>query len=137
MKKRVLLTLGLIGLLTLGGCSDTEKKLGTLSAPQQIIVQSNDGKSLIIFDEVANAQYYNIYINDMSITVKGDGSGTVEFDASRRAKKEVDKLMLIDNTEASSVSSMLGAAAMTYVASLVSSLLNLLRLIIMLRDRED
>lgn len=61
----------------------------------------------------------------------------VEFDASRRAKREVDKLMLIDTSEISSVSSMLSAAAMTYVASLISSLLNLLRLIIMLRDRED
>lgn len=61
----------------------------------------------------------------------------VEFDASRRAKKEIDKLMLSENSELSSVSSMLGAAAMTYVASVISSLLNLLRLIIMLRDRED
>ncbi len=83
MKKRVLLTLGLLSVLMLGGCKETEKKLGTLSAPQQVSVQSNDGKSLIIFDEVENAQYYNIYINDMSITVKGDGSGTVEFDASK------------------------------------------------------
>lgn len=83
MKKKVLLTLGLLSILMLGGCQDTEKKLGTLSAPQQVSVQSNDGKSLIIFDEVENAQYYNIYINDMSITVKGDGSGTVEFDASK------------------------------------------------------
>lgn len=61
----------------------------------------------------------------------------VEFDASRRAKAEVDSLMLIENDEASLVSSMLGAAAMTYVASVLSSILNLLRLILMLRDRED
>lgn len=83
MKKKVLLTLGLLGLLMLGGCKEDNNKLGTLSAPQQITVQSNGGKSLIIFDEVANAEYYNVYINDMSITVKSSGSGTIEFDATK------------------------------------------------------
>ncbi len=82
--KKVLLSFALLSVLMLGGCKDEEnKKLGTLSAPQQITVQSDEGKSLIIFDEVQNAQYYHIYINDMSVTVKGDGLGSIEFDASK------------------------------------------------------
>ena len=61
----------------------------------------------------------------------------VEFDASRRAKVQIDELSLAPNNELDAVKNMLFAAAMTYVASLVSSILNLLRLIIMLRDRND
>ena len=61
----------------------------------------------------------------------------VEFDASRRAKVQIDEVSLASNNELDAVKNMLFAAAMTYVASLVSSILNLLRLIIMLRDRND
>ena len=59
----------------------------------------------------------------------------VEFDASNRAKKELKKLNLIDDEEG--VSSMLSAAAFTYVASLISTLLNLLRLILMFSKRDE
>ncbi len=61
----------------------------------------------------------------------------VEFDASRRAKAQMEKLDLTSSNELEGVSSMLGAAAMTYVASLLSSLINLLRLIVMFRDRDN
>lgn len=61
----------------------------------------------------------------------------VEFDASKRAKEQLLKLGLVDETEAVGVSKMLSAAAMTYVASFISSLLNLLRLVIMLSGRDD
>ena len=61
----------------------------------------------------------------------------VEFDASKRAKVEIEKLGLADSSELNGVSSMLGAAAMTYVASLVSSLMNLLRLLLMLSSRDN
>lgn len=51
----------------------------------------------------------------------------VEFDASRRAKKQLQSLGLIrDPQEAIGVSKVLNAAAMTYVAALVTSLLTLL-----------
>ena len=83
MKKRFVFVFILLGLLTITGCTNSNKKLGTLSAPQEVMVQSDGNKSLIIFDEVENAQYYNIYINDMSITVKSSGSGTIQFDASK------------------------------------------------------
>ena len=61
----------------------------------------------------------------------------VEFDASNRAKKELLKLGLIDNDEQKDVKNMLGSAALTYVASLVSSILNVLRILIMLGRRDD
>lgn len=60
----------------------------------------------------------------------------VEFDASKRGREQLVKLGVIDESEEKGVKKMLDAAAFTYVASFISSLLNLLRLIIMLRDRD-
>lgn len=60
----------------------------------------------------------------------------VEFDASKRALNQLNKLKLVDGSESVYAKSMLDAAALTYVASLVSSLLSLLRLILMARDRD-
>ena len=61
----------------------------------------------------------------------------VEFDASSRAKKELLDLKIINSSEEEDVSSMLKAAALTYVASFISSLFSLLRLIIMSNRRRD
>lgn len=60
----------------------------------------------------------------------------VEFDASNRASEELVKLSLIEPDENPKVKGMLRAAAMTYVAGLVSTVLNLLRLIMILQDRD-
>lgn len=60
----------------------------------------------------------------------------VEIDASKRGMKEIEKLNLAKQEEMPNVSNMLKAAAMTYVASLASTILNLLRLIFMYRDRD-
>jgi len=60
----------------------------------------------------------------------------VEFDASKRANEELLKLNLVSSEEVVQTKSMLRAAALTYVASFISSLLNLLRLVIMLNDRD-
>ena len=62
----------------------------------------------------------------------------VEFNASKRGKMFLSKLNVVDNSEKSMASSMLMAAAMTYVASLVSTLLDLLRLVlvVMSNDRD-
>lgn len=54
----------------------------------------------------------------------------VEFDASKRGKEELNKLRLINNKELNGVSSMLFAAAMTYVASVLTSILEILRLVL-------
>ncbi len=61
----------------------------------------------------------------------------VEFDASKRAKEQLIKLGLIDNDEHEQVNKVLSAAAMTYVAGLISNLLQLLRLLILLSGRDD
>ena len=61
----------------------------------------------------------------------------VEFNASSRAKKELIELNITDSSEADGVSKMLKSAAMTYVASLISSILSLLRIVLMLNSRDD
>lgn len=61
----------------------------------------------------------------------------VEFDASKRGLSELQKLNLIESDEAESARKMLWSAALTYVASLASTILNVLRLLIMLKDNDD
>lgn len=60
----------------------------------------------------------------------------VEIDASKRGMEEIERLNLAKKEEMPNVANMLKAAAMTYVASLASTILNLLRLIFMYRDRD-
>ncbi len=62
----------------------------------------------------------------------------VELNASKRGKMFLTKLNVVEAGERSMASSMLMAAAMTYVASLISTLLELLRLvlIVMGNDRD-
>lgn len=59
----------------------------------------------------------------------------VEFDASSRALKTLESDSILEVTEVSSASKVLRAAAMTYVAALLTSLLQLLRLILMSRRK--
>lgn len=60
----------------------------------------------------------------------------VEFDASRRAIVKLEEYGLIDQEEVNSCRSVLIAAALTYVAAVAVSMLNLLRLL-GLRNRND
>jgi uncharacterized protein len=53
----------------------------------------------------------------------------VEYDASRRAKQQLVALGLVQADEAPAVRQVLNAAAMTYVAGMLSAILQLLRLI--------
>jgi Zn-dependent membrane protease YugP len=53
----------------------------------------------------------------------------VEFDASRRAKEQLVRLGIVQGNETGAVAQVLGAAAMTYVAAMVSAILNLLYLV--------
>ena len=61
----------------------------------------------------------------------------VEFNASNRALKELDKLNLIGKNDKNKAKSMLTAAAFTYVASLITSFLQILRLVLMFTSRRD
>ncbi len=58
----------------------------------------------------------------------------VEFDASRRAKKILPHLGIIDHDELPGVEKTLDAAAFTYVAAFIASLGNLLYLFMISRD---
>lgn len=60
----------------------------------------------------------------------------VEIDASKRGMKEIERLNLAQKEEMPNIANMLKAAAMTYVASLASTILNLLRLIFIYQDRD-
>lgn len=61
----------------------------------------------------------------------------VEFDASKRAKEELLKLGIVNSEELEDSNKMLFSAALTYVAGLISNLLQLLRLVLILGSRRD
>jgi Zn-dependent membrane protease YugP len=61
----------------------------------------------------------------------------VEYDASRRAKEQLIRLGLVREDERAGVSKVLDAAALTYVAALVSSMLNLLYYITLARNSRN
>lgn len=58
----------------------------------------------------------------------------VEFDASRRAKERLLRLALVGSQESRAVSQVLSAAAMTYVAAMVSAVLNLIYWVLIARS---
>ncbi len=60
----------------------------------------------------------------------------VEFDASRRAKQQLQSLGLVQGAEGVGVNKVLNAAAMTYVAAMVGAAMQLLQLLLMARDRD-
>ena len=61
----------------------------------------------------------------------------VEFDASRRALKQMTDCGILYENEVSGSKKVLGAAAMTYVASAIASILQLLRLVLLFGGRRD
>ncbi|MFR2458844.1 MAG: zinc metallopeptidase [Christensenellales bacterium] len=63
----------------------------------------------------------------------------VEFNASKRALATLEGCAILDSDELSGARAVLGAAAMTYVASALQSILNLLRLVVISGrgDRRD
>ena len=61
----------------------------------------------------------------------------VEIDASKRAIKELDKYELLDKEELSGGKAMLIAAALTYVASVATTVIQILRLILTFGGRDD
>lgn len=61
----------------------------------------------------------------------------IEFNASKRGKKQLIELELIELTEKIGVSLMLLAAALTYVSSLLVEMLQLLRYVLIFINRRD
>lgn len=60
----------------------------------------------------------------------------VELDASNRAKKEIENLSLATEEEQEGVSKMLSAAASTYLAGVLSSALEIVRLILIFTNND-
>ena len=58
-----------------------------------------------------------------------------EFDASRRALRTIDGMGLLEGEEYAGAKKVLTAAALTYVAALATTLMQLLRFLIILNDR--
>jgi len=61
----------------------------------------------------------------------------IELNASKRAEKMLLATAEMDQEEIKGVKKVLKAAALTYVASVISSILNMLRILIMLGGRDD
>jgi uncharacterized protein len=61
----------------------------------------------------------------------------VEFDASRRAKNRLLELGMITNQEERGVGKVLNAAALTYVASTLIAVLELVKYIMIFREKEN
>ena len=61
----------------------------------------------------------------------------VEFDASRRANQMLSECGYFTQEELNGVRNVLNAAALTYVASFISSLMQLVRLLLIARRRND
>ena len=83
-------------------------------------------------------QYFNIFAIGISLISLGllfeIVTLPVEIDASKRAKEELEKLNIIEKEEVRDVKSMLKAAAMTYIASVLTSILQILRLVLIFRN---
>ena len=61
----------------------------------------------------------------------------VEFDASHRALENLQDYKIVDNSEFAGAKEVLTAAALTYVAGVLASMLQIFRLIFAAKDRED
>jgi len=60
----------------------------------------------------------------------------IEFNASKRAKQQLQNENILDSIEIEGANSMLTAAAMTYVASVVTAILEIARLVLIARDND-
>ncbi len=61
----------------------------------------------------------------------------VEFDASHRAKEQLKKLGIVRDSESAGVSKVLSAAALTYVAAMIASVMELIHWILIARSGDD
>ena len=60
----------------------------------------------------------------------------VEFNASRRALKQIDELGIVTKSELSTCRGMLTAAALTYVAAVATAILEIMRLLLIMNRNE-
>ena len=83
-------------------------------------------------------QYFNIFIFGIGLITIGLifqlVTLPVEFNASKRARKELEKLNLVSKDESDGVKKMLTSAALTYVASVLTSILQIVRLFLLFNN---
>ena len=90
----------------------------------------------IIFSGSAARKAVSIAEVDLVLD-NSDGTLPVEFDASNRALKIIDERGMLTREEYDGAKRVLSAAALTYVAALLVSLAQLLRLLILFGRRRD
>ena len=61
----------------------------------------------------------------------------VEFNASKRALKEIEKYNILNKSELKACQKVLTSAALTYVASVATTIIEILRLVLIFSDRRD
>lgn len=87
------------------------------------------------FFEIVNAIYLGIIVVSASVIFELV-TLPVEIDASKKAIKELNSLNLITSEEEDKVKNVLTAAALTYVAGTLAEILQLIRLIGILKDND-
>lgn len=87
------------------------------------------------FFEIVNAIYLGIIVVSASVSFELV-TLPVEIDASKKAIKELNSLNLITSEEEDKVKNVLTAAALTYVAGTLAEILQLIRLIGILKDND-
>ena len=88
-----------------------------------------------LFAEIMNLIWLGIFLVGLGLVFQLV-TLPVEFDASSRALKELEN-ELISERDLNGIKSMLTAAAMTYVAGVLASAIEILRLILVFTNRRD
>ena len=83
------------------------------------------------------ANFFSITIGLMLVTILFQLiTLPVEYDASNKARAQLEQLSIIYDNESLEVKEMLNSAALTYVASLLVAILNIIRLIMIFNDHD-
>ncbi len=105
------------------------------------IVNLGTGLSYIIIMIGVIAQALNLIYLGIALTALGLVfqlvTLPVEFNASSRAKEEIAKLGLASGADNEGISKMLSAAALTYVAGVLASALQIIRLLLVFGGNDD
>ena len=113
-------------------------KLRTLLVPI-VNICSNIGYIFVVIGFLL--EYFDLFFLGIGLSMFGVLFNlitlVVEFDASNRAGKEMERLNITTEDTIKESESMLKAAAFTYVAALLTNVLQLLRLVIIMNSRRD
>ncbi len=113
----------------------------TQFATQMAAILAGIGFMLLFFGVLSPVLFAKL----LPVIIIGYGAATffqlvtlpVEYDASRRAAIQLRSLGIIDDTELPAIKQVLNAAALTYVAALVTAVLELLQWILIFRGFSD